>query len=327
MIVSIFRRNYFLQFVLLLVVPVVLWLPAFINPPALAERGVLDMPLYEAFSSLFAEKSFCAVLFAFVAIILQGLLINYICTSYQLSQKTSYFPAFVYILLMSSDYRSMTLTSVCIANLFLILSLFAFLKCYNKNEGLDEIYLSTVLLSVASLFYSPVILLVFWIWVGLFNFKIYKLRSFFVSIFGFLTPYVVLMVYYYLNNEIQTIQTFFTVRFTVLPEFSFFNQPIQIVYMVYLFALSLPAFAVTYSYRNEQKLSVRKRISTILLLFVFSLLPFVYDISSCTMSLIFAPALACMLTIFFFSVKRSIYSDVYILILFILTLVKILLNC
>lgn len=284
------------------------------------------MPLYDVVRSIFPSQNAINSIIAFILVILHGFLINYLCTFYQLSQKTSFFPAFIYILLMSSDYRFMTLSSILFANTFIILTIFTFLKCYNKKEGLDEIYLSTVLLSTGTLFYSPTILLMLWIWIGLFNFKIYKLRSFLVSIFGFITPLVVLFVYYYLNNNTEAITNFANTHFGILPSFNFLNQPIQIVYVAYLVILTLPAFVITLGYRNDQKLSVRKRISTILLLFAISILPFLYDLSSPTMTLIFAPALSYILSVFFFSIKRNIYSDTYIIILLILTIVKIFIN-
>lgn len=326
MIVSVFKRNYFLQFVLLIIVALLLWLPAFITPVPIMYKGCFDMPFFDAIVAFFPTQNIVNTIVCFLLVVLQGLLINYIFTFYQLSQKTSFFPAFIYIILMSSDYRFMTLNSITFANMFIILTLLAFLKCYNKNEGLDEIYFSSVLLAVATLFYSPVVLLVFWLWVGLFNFKIYKLRSFFVSIFGFLTPFLVLFVYYYLTDNNEVITSFVSQHFALLPEWNFLTQPIQMVYIVYLFLLLVPAFFITLATKNDQKLSVRKRISTILLLFVFSLLPFVYDVSSPTMSLIFVPSATYMLTIFFFNIKRNIYSDLYIAVLLILTIVKILIN-
>ncbi len=326
MIVSIFKKNYFLQFVLLSIVALLLWIPAFITPTQVTNRGVFDMPFFTSLVSVLPQQSIINTVICLLLVVLQGLLINYIFTSYQLSQKTSFFPAFVYILLMSSDYRLMTLNSIIFANTFVLLALFTFLKCYNKNEGLDEIYFSSIFLSIATLFYSPVSLLMFWLWIGLFNFKIYKLRSFFVSIFGFLTPFLVLFVYYYLANKVSAITSFVPLHFAFLPKFAFLNQPIQIVYVVYLFLLLIPAFFIALAHKNDQKLSVRKRISTVLLLFIFSLLPFVEDITFPTMTLILAPAATYLLTIFFFNIKRNVYSDVYIIVLLVLTGVKIFIN-
>ncbi|MDO5760087.1 MAG: hypothetical protein Q4Q06_03595 [Bacteroidota bacterium] len=326
MIVSIFKRNYFLQFAILIIVTLLLWLPAFITPVPIMNKGSFDMPFFDFMASVFPQQNVVNTITCFLLVLLQGLLINHIFTFYQLSQKTSFFPAFVYVLLMSSDYRFMTLNSVTFANTFIVLALFSFLRCYNKNEGLDEIYLSSVLIAIGTLFYSPVILLILWLWIGLFNFKIYKLRSFFVSIFGLLTPFLVLFVYYYLSDNNQAILNFVSSHFAIVPSFDFLNQPIQIVYIAYMFLLLIPAYFISLMNKNDQKLSVRKRISTILLLFIFTLLPFVYDLNSPTMSLILAVPSAYILSTFFFSIKRNIYSDLYIVVLLILTVVKILIN-
>ena len=220
----------------------------------------------------------------------------------------------------------MTFSSILFANCFIILAVLSFLQCYNKNEGLDQIFLTAFLVSVSSLFYVPYIFFMIWIWIGLFNFKIYKYRPFIVSILGMLTPYLVLMIIYYLGNQTDMIVGFFPQHFALLPQLSFMNQPIQIVYTAYLFILILAALFYTAGYRNDQKLSVRKRTTTVIILFFVSLLPFIYTLTSPAMTLIFAPVLAFMFTVFFFSLKRSLYSNLFIGILLILTIAKILIN-
>ncbi|MBQ9312421.1 MAG: hypothetical protein IJ213_05170 [Bacteroidales bacterium] len=328
MIISIFKKDYFMQFVLLILVTILLWLPAFINPVAPIINPKLDMPIYNAIVYALTSSSLLSVFIAFLLVVGQAFLLNYVFTNYKLTRKTSYLPAFIYIILMSSDYRVMTMSSLLLANTFIILCLFSFLKCYNKNEGLDEIYLSTLLLSVAALIYAPFILLMIWVWVGLFNFKIYKWRSFFVSLFGFLSPFIILMVYYYLTDKSDLILSFLSDHYTILPDFTFLNQPIQIVYIVYLLIfLGIPAFFKAMTLRTDQKLSVRKRVSTLLLYFAISILPFLYDMNMPTMSLIFAPVLAYMLSLFFSTMKRSLYADTFLIILLVLTVIKIFVNC
>ena len=326
MIVSIFKKNYFLQLILLTIIPVLLWMPAFVSHPAIISGNTPDMPLFNLVRSVFPESGFINTLTAFILTVAQALLINYIFTYYELTKKNSYFPAFIYILLFSCDYRIMTLSSILFANCFIILAIFSFLQCYNKNEGLDQIFLTSFWVAIASLFYAPYILFMFWIWIGLFNFKIYKWRSFIVSIFGMFSPYVVLMVIYYLENKTELIQNFLSLHFALLPQFTFLNEPIQIVYMGYLLILTLPALFCTLSYRNEQKLSVRKRSAAIVIMFLVSLIPFLYTTDFPVMSLILAPATAFMFTVFFFSIKRHLYSNLFIGILVILTIAKIYIN-
>lgn len=326
MFINTFKKNYFMQLVLLIITPIVLWLPSFINPPEMITTPRLDMPLYEGLFYAMKDLRFLDTLLAFIIIIAQAFAINSILTYYQLTKKTSFMPTFIYILLMSCDYRTMTLSSILIANCFGILSLMFFLRCYNKNEGLDEIFITTLILAIGTLFYSPCILFILWIWFGLFNFKIYKWRSFLVSIFGFITPFIILCVYYYLADDISILETFFQKHFFIIPDYHFLNQPIQIVYMAYLAIITIPSFFMTFNYRNDQKLSVRKRTSTIILLFTISLLPFAFDIQKPTMSLIFAPSLAFLLTVFFFSIRRTIYANLFLSIFILLTITKILLN-
>ena len=315
-----------MQLILLILLPLLLWIPAFITPTELISLGNLDMPLYCSLTQIFTTKSIVNTIVAFLLIMTQAMLVNYIFTYYELTKKNSYFPAFIFMLLFSCDYRIMTLSSILFANSFMILAILSFLQCYNKNEGLDQVFLTALLVALSSLFFAPYVLFMLWIWIGLFNFKIYNWRPLMVSLLGLIAPYVVLMVIYYLNNQIHMIINFFSIHFALLPKWSFMNQPIQIVYVSYLIVLILPAFFYTLSYKNEQKLSVRKRASTIIVLFSFCLLPFLYVMTTPTMSLIFIPALTFMLTVFLFSIKRHLYSDIFIFILLVLTITKIYTN-
>lgn len=326
MIVSIFRKDYFMQLVLLFILPIALWMPAFINPPEIITNKTLDMPLYDLLTYVFPTKNIVTTIVAFVIVLGQAFLLNHILTYYELTKKNSYFPALLYMLLFSCDYRIMTLSSILVANCFIILSMFSFLQCYNKSEDSDQIFLTAFLIALASLFYAPFILLMLWIWLGLLNFKIYAWRPILVSLLGVIAPYLVLMVIYYLNNQIDTIINFFPQHFVILPDFQFMNQPIQIVYMAYLLVLILPTLFYTLGYRNDQKLSIRKRTSTLVLLFALSILPLLYTINSPTMSLILSPTFAFMLTIFFFSIKRNLYANLFIGIFLLLTIAKIYIN-
>ena len=326
MIISIFKKNYFLQLIVLIMLPLLLWMPAFINPPKAIVSDKLDMPLYNLVLMALPSQSIITTVIAFLLVISQAFLINYIFTYYELTKKNSYFPAFMYLILSSCDYRTMTISSILFANCFVIIALFSFLQCYNKGEGLDQIFLTAFLIAIASLFYVPFVLLMLWIWFGLFNFKVYKWRPILVSFLGLFSPYLVLLVVYYLQNEIYTIINFFPQHFTIIPVLNFMNQPIQIVYMVYLAILIFSSLIYTMSYRNDQKLSIRKRTSTIVILFVFSLLVFVYSMTEPTMSFIFVPTICFLFTIFFFSIKRNLYSNLFIGILILLTIAKIYIN-
>ncbi len=326
MIISIFKKNYFFQLVLLVVLPLILWLPAFINPPQIITLGAMDMPLYNAMASgLSPYRELCTIL-AFVIMALGALALNYIFVYYELTRKNSYFPAFVYMLLFSCDYRLMTISSVLFANTIMIVAIKMFLQCYNKNEGLDQIFLTAFLGALSSLFFAPYILFMIWIWVGLLNFKIYKWRPIIVSILGMILPYLILMIIYYLENRLDLVISFFPQHFAVIPDTNVMTQPIQVVYMAYMLILVVAAVYFVLNYKNNQKLSVRKRISTMVLLLVFSLLPFAYCLATPVMSLVFAPSVAFVLTIFFFSIKRELYSTLFFSVWLVLTIAKIYIN-
>ena len=75
MLINIFKKNYPLQLLLLVLVPLVLWIPAFVNPPELF-RTIFDMPLYDVVYSWAYGFNTIASICAFVIVVLQALFLN-----------------------------------------------------------------------------------------------------------------------------------------------------------------------------------------------------------------------------------------------------------
>ena len=163
MLVRIFKKKYTLQLLILSIVPIIFWSQAFIAPPEVISNK-FDMPLYRVIYDFAKDYQLFSSIAAFILVLLQGLLLNQLFTNNHLSQKNTFLPAFIYILLMSCSYQCMTLNSMLFSNFLIIFALYFFLNCLDKKEGSDEVYNSCALLSLASLFYAPAILFIFWIW-------------------------------------------------------------------------------------------------------------------------------------------------------------------
>jgi hypothetical protein len=322
MIINIFKKNYTLQLLLLAIVPIVFWTQSFINPPELINNK-FDMPIYKIVYDWAKDYRLFSSIAAFVLVILQGLLINQMFTNHHLSQKNTFLPAFIYILLMSCSYQSMTLNSMLFSNLLTIFALYFFLRCSDKKEGIDEIYNSCALLSLASLFFAPAILFIIWIWLGLIIYKLYKWRSWLMSLLGILTPYVLICIYYYLNGiDIQSTllsQTNHWLHF----DFDFLNEPIQVVYIAALVLFSIPAIFTALSSRSNRVIEYRKKSAVMFSLLIISLIPFFLCKTEYNMSFIFAPSLAFFLSNFFLQYHNQRKINTFFIIFILISIIKV----
>jgi hypothetical protein len=322
MFVKIFKKKYTLQLLILAIVPIIFWSQAFINPPEVISNN-FDMPLYKVIYDFAKDYQLFSTIAAFVMVFLQGLLLNQLFTNNHLSQKNTFLPAFIYILLMSCSYNCMTLNSMLFANFLIIFALYFFLRCHDKKEGIDEIYNSCALLSLASMFFAPSIIFIIWIWFGLIIYKLYKWRSWGMSLLGLITPYVLLFIFYYLNgmsfHENILANTHKWLHF----DFNFLSEPIQVVYIASLLFFAIPAIFTTLSSRSNRVIEYRKKSAVMFTLLIISLIPFALSKTEYNMSFIFAVSLSFFFSNFFLQYNNERKINTFFIIFILISIIKV----
>jgi hypothetical protein len=304
------------------ITPVILWIAAFVKPPAVIETN-FDMLLYAYIYSVLGQLPLLATIIAFVIMLLNGILLNYIFTSNKLVQKTTYMPAFMYYLLSSSNYQFMTMSSMLLMNSCLILALWFFFRIYSKKESVEDIFSTSLIVAIGSMFYAPSMLFLLWIWIGFFIYKAYSLRQWLVSIFGFITPFVFAIVYYYLTDQVMEQANWFIDKFVLLPQLYPIEEPIHVVYLAGLGLLLIPALFYVRSSKIDRNIIYGKKCSILNDLLFVSLLPLSYAMSFSEFSAFYSIPLSFILTIFFFSKRKLLYSNIVLLLLIFITGIKI----
>lgn len=322
MLVKIFKKKYTLQLLILAIVPIVFWIQSFAYPPQVITNK-FDMPLYKVIYDWAKDYQLFSSIIAFVFVFLQGLLLNQLLTNHHLSQKNTFLPAFIYILLMSCSYNCMTLNSILFANFLIIFALYFFLRCSDKKEGIDEVYNSCALLSLASLFYAPAILYIFWIWFGLIIYKLYKWRSWAMSLLGIMTPYLLLIIFYYLNGMDIYTNMFSNTSQWLHFDFNFLNEPMQVVYMASLLLYSIPAIFTTISSRSNRVIEYRKKSAVMFTLLIISLIPFFLSKTEYNMSFVFAISLTFFLSNFFLQYHDERKINTFFIIFLLISIIKV----
>ena len=224
---------------------------------------------------------------------------------------------------MSCNVQTMTFSAVLFANLCLIIALHFFFKCHDKNEGIDEIFQSSFFLALASLFYAPYVLFIFWMWAGLIVYKLYKWRSWGMSILGLLTPFLLLAVFYYLKDIPVEAKMFSNVEKWIDINFDFLDIPLQVVYIVLLVMFMIPALGNTLSSRSNRIIEYRKKSGVMVSMFVVSLFPFFLSKTYPNMSFIFAIPLSFFFCNMFMNLNKERYANTFLLIFVFCCIAKI----
>jgi hypothetical protein len=201
MLVRFFRSH---QPVLLIVIPLVaalLWLPAFRHPilPVVKHQ----MPLYELLVRPMMGQPWTLTTVAFVLLLIQAFLFNYIVDKYELTGKASYLPILMYVVFTSFAPGLLYLHPVLFANIFILLALNRVLGTYRQTTALSPCFDAGFLTAIASLFYFPAVFLLLFIFIAVIVLRPFSWREWAIVLLGFLLPYIYANTYYFLVNGLD----------------------------------------------------------------------------------------------------------------------------
>ncbi|MDD3876945.1 MAG: hypothetical protein PHT69_10010 [Bacteroidales bacterium] len=172
---------------------------SFISPQPPNAPLITDF-FYEPIFLFSQNNMFLSSVFAFCLLFIQAIVLNNLVINYQILERNSFIPAFTYLTCMSLFPEYTNLNNVLIFNTFIILSCSILFKIYNKEDAFIEIFNLSLLVSVASLFFSPGVLILIFLWLSLAILNVLKLREWFISSMGFLIPILFVWFYFFWNN-------------------------------------------------------------------------------------------------------------------------------
>ncbi len=325
MFVKTFKKDYTMQLVILAIIPLLLWIIAFIFPPSLVKTN-FSYPIYQLIYNGLSNLTLLSSIIAFILVFIQAILINSIFSSNQLTPKTSFFPAFIYILLLSSSYSSMTISPILIANCFILFAMYFLLKAFDHKEGLEEIFNANFFISLATLTFFPSILLTLWVGLALLNYRFYNWRHWAVSLLGLITPILFLVIYYFITDSLILQKEIFLKNISYIPNFFISLPPMEIIFYISIGILGLISLFTTLFNKSDNNISYRKKTNIMIIYFVISILPAIYLIEEEEIIFLFAPTLAFLLFNCFSEKRKLIYSNIIFTLFLIIIISRLVLS-
>lgn len=215
MLLHFFRKSFAVQYLAICITGIILWAPAWINPPVIPEPSG-PVPLYELFFGLVHTLPLLASVMGFIVVLASAYILNYMFTTEELVPKSSSLTGFFFIIMMSGNPANMALTQVNIAILCLIYVLHCLLKAYNRKDPVDLAFTAGFFISFASLFYIPSILLYGFLLTGFFVYRSLNWREWVASFIGLITPMIFTASYYFLFDKME--EAVDSYRAFILPE-------------------------------------------------------------------------------------------------------------
>lgn len=309
MFIRFFRHSYFAQYMLLLVFAIVLWISSFIHPPYIGAQSI-DSPLYNLLISLSNSKLSWTIL-AFVLLLLQSLIFNFILSSNDIIRKTSLLGAATYFLMMSHLPAFQYLHPALLSHFFLLLTLYFLLNMYGKEIMLRDSFRLGFYIGLASLFYFPTIIFIIFVYAALLLFQVNGWRQWFIPFFSFFTPYVFLFTYYFAFDKTYIFLNYFENFFTPFTfEILYLSLP-EILIAIGLGLITLLSFFKAIARNKEKGMHIRKKVAVFISLMIISYLGLIVTNAPLNEFTTILIPTSVLLAMHFNDLRKIIFADIY----------------
>ncbi|MDZ4203709.1 MAG: hypothetical protein U1C46_02710 [Bacteroidales bacterium] len=322
MLISTFRSGYIINIILFFCVSVLLWLDAFIRPPAMIVENNFGL-IYQNFNFLASLPPHVSVLIAFLLLMGEAILLNSIVADNPVFSKSTFLPALVYVILMSYLPRQLTIHPILVANFFLILSLKNITQCYRKTNAFKESFNASFWIAVASMIHFPLVLMIVFVWMAFIIYRISTWREWVISFIGFLTPYFLLLSYYFLTDGLRNFATFFMEQWNRFTKITIsLSNELFLFWLLFGLIIGVSFFKMM-TMRGEKLIIIRNTFTVLIVMF-FSCLAIVLSSGSDPINLLHLlfPPSAIIITYYFIETRKLFFPELFFSLLLIIIAVN-----
>lgn len=318
MLIRFFKNNSPSSFILLPLFALVFWISGFFITHEVTDFG---MPLYNMIIKWFNGINPIIVFVAFLTMLAEAFLLNYIVNENEILTKPSFLPALLYIVFMSSDTILLTAYPLLFANFFILLAIHKLVNSYRKDIAFSNAFDAGFLLSISTLFYFPCIIFFPLLGIGFVLLRPFNWREWVISFIGVLVPYTFVFTYYFWNDMLGNL---LTTKLFYIPKHSQLGSSAGFYFMLSVsLVLVFLSFGKLFTGFSEAAQKNKKGIMLLLWLTAFSLLSVFFspEITLRNFSVLAIPA-SVFCSNYFLKIKKLQWSEV----LFILLLAAIFMN-
>ena len=200
MFVAPLKNNIQSALIILLLTGFALWGSSFmfsnapIALPVEDEHILFNLLFYKKFSFL-STKFVCLF-----SILLGAFFVNFLTIHHEISSKTNYLPAFLYIIFAFASSTQQNSEPILIANSMLLPAIYFLINGYKQDEALSSFFKAGLFLGLASFFYMYYIILFPIAFIALLILRAFNWREWVILLMGLLSPLYFYITINYLNN-------------------------------------------------------------------------------------------------------------------------------
>ncbi len=242
------------------------------------------MPLTYVFVSFITKYSWVSKIMGLTFVLILLLLITHLNTRFLIISQRSYLPAIFFVTLVLANFSFFDFHPVFVAAIFLILIIEKLIDVYKSDKTSFQIFDAAIYLSLATLFYFPVIFLVPFLFIALAIMKPFNWREWFFIVLGFLLPiYIYYALLYLTDFRVYNVFPELMLFLTKTCNYTFvLSEKIKLYYLIILILFA--SFYVI-QHIGSYKIVIRKTYYLLFVLFVNLLI--IYSIIPSVLSELF----------------------------------------
>jgi hypothetical protein len=202
-VISPVRKHSPLSLVIIPMLAIVLWIPAFVHPTPPATQ--VEMPLYSFADTFFRNNPYFAISIGLMILITEAFLFNVILQTHQVVVKKNWLPALLVVVFGSCSPGLLWPGSQQFAGLLFIFALRILLGTYRQDKSFGPVFNSGLLIGLAAQFYLPSLTFLPFGLIAIIILRPFIWREWVMLILGVLIPFIYGGVYYYWNDSYSQI--------------------------------------------------------------------------------------------------------------------------
>jgi hypothetical protein len=273
----------------------------------------LSALVYAGLDGLFGRSQTVYQVAALTVASFQVIYFNVMINNRNILSKRNYVPGLIYLLFLNISFDCCTLSPVLMATTFVLMSFGTLVRQISRLQPTNEVFEIGFLISIASLFYPPACIFIFWAMACLMFFSGANIRQYSLAIFGFLFPFLLTILYFYLGGTYSAFSKNFVSSVFQIRQYNLNDFKSLFVTLIIPFGLGILGFLrliSSFGYNNFQV-----RCQQVMMLWAIAgilsigLMPFLAPMQF----IIFVPALAFFTINFFNSFKRQWLAELIFL--------------
>ena len=270
--IKFFRQSYAIQYVVIALMAIALWIPAFVSGKFTMGLNEPVIPIFNLVDRLLSFSPIAQHAFAFLLLVLETLIFNAIMVNNQIVGKVGTMGAFVFVLLMSLTRTQTNFYPFALSVFFILLAISNLFEVYQLPNPELNLLKAGVFVALASMCYFPAIILIVWVFVSLPIAKKGSLRLQLIPIFGFLFVYFLYFVGVFIFGDFRALLEGYRDYFTSI-KFSVEGFNLKIIGLLVFLIISTVLLLFGGNNANfEKTVAVRTKISMTVIMAAFALL-------------------------------------------------------